>query len=90
MSIFAVNFTKENEELAQAIKTLFPEDHHEINSKAWLVAFQGTPKELSGKLEISEGRQHGGVVLQVSAYYGRASPNLWSWIKAKWESSGSD
>jgi hypothetical protein len=89
MSIFVVNSTDKAVQVADAIKRAFPDDHQAINDKAYLVSFTGTAEELSKKLQISEGDQIGGVVTQVSSYYGRAPVTIWSWIKAKWESTSS-
>lgn len=87
MPIFVVNATQNATKLANAVKTAFPSDHHFISDWAYLVSFSGTAQELSDKLQISEGEKIGGVVTQVSAYYGRAPVTVWSWIKAKWESA---
>lgn len=52
------------------------------------MASSGTAEELSNKLGITDGASGPAIVADISAYYGRASPNVWAWIKEKWESTG--
>lgn len=55
---------------------------------AWLVADDVTAQSLSQQLGINAGE--GGIsalVTTVADYFGRAEPELWSWIKVQWESS---
>ena len=54
---------------------------------AWLVAENETARAVSEKLGINTG--DGGIsalVTTMADYYGRAEPDLWSWIKVQWES----
>jgi hypothetical protein len=86
MAIFIVNFTSDstqNAQVAAAIRAQFPLDHISISSLAMAVSFAGTAEELSKRLQISEGASHGGVVTQVSSYFGRANPALWTFFQAK-------
>jgi hypothetical protein len=46
----------------------------------WLVSFEGTSRQLSDELGITEGDSGSGVVLNFSGYWGRASKDLWEWI----------
>ena len=75
------------ENLPAAIAKEFPVAHYSLGGSTWLVAGLGTAQEISDKLGISEGTNGSGIVLQISGYYGRANPNIWAWIKAKWEST---
>jgi hypothetical protein len=55
---------------------------------AWLVADNATAKAVSEKLGINTG--DGGIsalVTTVGDYFGRAEPDLWSWIKVQWEAT---
>jgi hypothetical protein len=47
----------------------------------------GTSREVAEKLKIQDKENGPGsaVVLSVSAYWGRASQDLWEWLKVKWE-----
>ncbi|GAB1393340.1 hypothetical protein MASR1M60_15030 [Rhodocyclaceae bacterium] len=46
----------------------------------WIVAFNGTSKQLSDDLGISEGGFGSVLVLNFSGYWGRASKDLWEWL----------
>jgi hypothetical protein len=53
---------------------------------AWLVADDATARDVSQKLGINAGE--GGIsalVTTMADYFGRAEPELWSWIKVQWE-----
>jgi hypothetical protein len=83
MAIFIVNFTGNNAQLAAAIRSQFPLDHISISPEAMAVSFAGTAEELSKRLQISEGLSLGGVVTQMSSYFGRANPALWTFFQTK-------
>lgn len=89
MSVFAVIAQpgKTPGLLPGAIAEHFPTANYALGNEVWLVAGVGTAKEISDKLGISDGANGTGVVLQVDSYFGRANPNIWSWIKENWESS---
>lgn len=55
---------------------------------AWLVADDLPARLVSEKLGINTG--DGGIsalVTSVGDYFGRAEPELWSWIKLQWEAN---
>ena len=52
----------------------------------WLVSANRTAKELSDQLGITDGSNGSAIVLEVASYFGRADPNVWSWIKLHWDS----
>ena len=49
-----------------------------------LVSFNGTSKELSDLLGISEGVSGNAIVASVSSYFGRSTPDTWEWISRNW------
>jgi hypothetical protein len=51
----------------------------------WLVSTKGTAQELSAKLGVTSGDNGAAVIVEVASYFGRANPNIWSWIKTKLE-----
>jgi hypothetical protein len=76
--------------LAGAISAHFPNDNLGLDGgKAWLVSTKGTVQELSGKLGVTSGDSGAAVIVEVASYYGRATPDIWSWIKTKMESQPS-
>ena len=90
MALFAVILPQEDEELEAAIKAKFPDtNHYKISSTQWIVSGKGTAQKISDKLGITgDGSTIGnGIVLAFTGYWGRASTDLWEWMKAKIEES---
>jgi hypothetical protein len=58
-----------------------------VPNHVWLVAHVGTVQDLSTKLGITDGANGAALVLEVASYFGRANPNIWTWIKTKWEAT---
>jgi hypothetical protein len=87
MTIFVViaQTPKNVEQLSKAIKESYPSDYLAIDDDAWLIAARSTPQEISDKLGVQGGGAGGALIVAISAYFGRANPNIWAWIKAKWE-----
>ncbi|MDH0852095.1 hypothetical protein N5D66_29510 [Delftia tsuruhatensis] len=59
--------------------------------RAWLISFRGTSIELSNHLGIT-GQAEGEaiklssvLITSVGSYYGRASADLWEWLKTRFE-----
>jgi hypothetical protein len=50
------------------------------------ISTTGTAQALSEKLGIASGDNGAALVLEVASYFGRATPDTWSWIKTKMES----
>ena len=74
--------------LAQVVPEHFPSDFIAVQEQTWLVAFHGTAQDLSAKLGITDGENGDAIVASISTYYGRANPNIWAFVKEKWESTG--
>jgi hypothetical protein len=85
MPIFTVIRLAEKATIAEAIERNFAEDHYDLGHGTWLVASNGTAKELADQLGISDGTNGTGLVLEIASYFGRANPAIWTWIKSKWE-----
>jgi len=88
MSLFAVLLPAENPKLINAIKERFPENY-QITPTQWVISAKGTAQQVSDKLEISvkENPIGSAVVLTITGYWGRASTDLWEWMKVKMEES---
>jgi hypothetical protein len=89
MSIFVVLSRMPNSKLETRIMKEFPTDHYVLSPTQWLIRSEGTSIDLSQKIGIIENGKRGdtapGLVLSVSGYYGSETPDLWEWLKAKWE-----
>jgi hypothetical protein len=93
MTIFAVLMPFPQPEIAEAIKSEFPQDSFEITPTQWLVPTSGTAVELVKRLGIfdrenpSKPSIGNAVVFATSSYFGRGPVTLWDWIKAKLEAT---
>lgn len=74
--------------LGMAIAQNYPNNYLQIDGDAWLIAAKSSPQELCDKLGITNGQNGSAVVVTVGAYFGRANPNIWAWIKERWEAAG--
>jgi hypothetical protein len=87
---FLASKHSENDEAVKSRFDAWPSgDYYEMGRGQWLLAFEGTSKELYNKLfpdNTTELPKLGGVViLGISGYWGRASTDMWEWITAKKE-----
>jgi hypothetical protein len=84
MLLFAILGHNDNPALAAALNTHFPGNHLKIGAGQWLVAGKDTTVvDVSNVLGISDGTNGSGIVVSISSYYGRASQNIWEWMKVK-------
>ncbi len=49
----------------------------------WLVEYEGTTKQLSDELGISNDKDSSTIVLAISGFWGRSSANHWEWLGLK-------
>jgi hypothetical protein len=72
--------------LPAAIKEHFAGANYALDGNSgWLVVAKSTAKEISDKLQITDGTNGAAIVIEVASYFGRANPNTWTWIKANWD-----
>lgn len=92
MTIFAVFRVADPVKMEAAIRSNFPDDHMKVGNGEWLVSAKGTAQDISHKLGITtpENTTVNGpaIVFSMANYYGRASTEIWDWIKTKLESAG--
>jgi hypothetical protein len=55
------------------------------DNRGWLISTTGTAQGLSEKLGVTNGNNGAAVIFEIASYFGRANPNIWSWIKEKLE-----
>ena len=89
MAIFAVIHQESApvDKLGLAISNLYPDANIKVNEGVWLVAQAGSAVDVATKLGIADGSNGAALILEVGSYHGRANPNIWAWIKAKWEAT---
>jgi hypothetical protein len=85
MSIFVIFRVSEVEKMKSALAENFPDDHLEVDVGQFLVSSNLSAEAVSEKLKISGGINGNAIVFAMGSYYGRASTNIWDWIKAKAE-----
>ena len=88
MAIFAVIVQSGSggDRLPAAIQDHFGQANYRLDGdRGWLVAARATAKEVSDTLGITDGASGSALVVEVASYFGRANPNIWTWIKNNWE-----
>jgi hypothetical protein len=86
MTIFAIMTPAPNPKLESAVASTFADAHFKVAPTQFLVAASGmTAKEVSDKLNVTNGEMGKALVVSFGNYYGRHSTDLWEWIKAKWD-----
>lgn len=81
--IFFVAITGGVDAVAGKIREDFPEeDTFKLADDKWFLVFDGISRELAESLNIRSNPSIGaGIVLPVESYSGRASTQLWEWLK---------
>lgn len=85
MPVFAI-LPEDNSKLEPRIKTIIPHgDYLLLPSGSWLVSYPGTSKELAERLgmALSEDFITSGIVVAITSYWGRATPDVWEWLQLK-------
>jgi hypothetical protein len=91
MTTFAVLMPEPQPNLIDRIQTEFPKDSLALSETQWLISAPGTALELTVKLGIYNPKapdtpaSGNAVIIAFQSYFGRASPSVWDWIKAKQE-----
>jgi hypothetical protein len=86
MAIFVVFRVSDPKKMEAAMLRTFPDDHIQVHAGEWLVSTSGTAKDVSDKLQVTPGNDAGAaIVFSMANYYGRATSEIWEWIKAKAE-----
>jgi len=71
----------DNADLDEALRAQFGNAAYRLPRGEWLVSYEGTSKQLTDMLGISEGKLGTVVALNFSGYWGRASKDIWEWLK---------
>ena len=86
--MFMVVATSGADKVRVAVEKLGAETYYELKSDTWLILFDGTTRKLSEEIGIRNGTNGSGVVAAIAGYSGRASSELWEWLKVKWPIDG--
>lgn len=88
MAIFAVivQMGPGGDGLTASVQRHFPGANYQLDGgHGWLVAARATAQQVSDTLGITDGTTGAALVIEVASYFGRANPNIWTWIKDNWE-----
>jgi len=86
MAIFVIFRVSNVAAMEVAMARAFPGNHLRVDSAEWVVSAVGTPKDVSDKLGVTPGTETGtAMIFSMGSYYGRATTEIWDWIKAKAE-----
>lgn len=86
MAIFVVFKVSDPHLMRAAIARVFPNDHLDLGDNEWLISARGTAQEVSNRLGLAPENEAGSaIIFSMQSYYGRASTNIWEWIKTKAE-----
>jgi hypothetical protein len=88
MAVFAiiVQPSPNTANLARVVADHFAGANYQLaGGHGWLVSAAMTSKGLSDHLGITDGSNGAAVILEVASYFGRADPNVWTWIQQNWE-----
>lgn len=88
MSIFVIFRVANTASLEAELAKVFPSDHLPLGGGEYLVSATGSAKEVSDRLGISDGSTGAAIVMKMMNYFGRASTDIWDWIKGKAEQAG--
>lgn len=85
MTLFVVFRVKASACMRAAIARVYPDDNLDLGNNEWLISAEGTPKSVSDSLGITSKPDTIGaaIIFSVGDYFGRASPDIWEWIKSK-------
>ena len=87
MSIFVIFRVADPAKVEAALEAHFPAKHMKVREGQYLVSGTGTAQAISDKLGLSEGELGSGIIFKMSNYFGRASAEIWDWIKTEAEAS---
>lgn len=73
--------------LRASVEGKFPYDNLPVGVGTWLIAAPGTARDVATSIGVAEGQVGSAIVIEVASYWGRASPEIWSWMKRKWEAT---
>jgi hypothetical protein len=89
MAVFAIipQPNPGNPKMGQAVSELFKDANIALDGgSGWLVSGETTAQEIAKKLHILDDSANGAaVIVEVASYFGRANPNIWSWMKTAME-----
>lgn len=85
MATFAIIPLSGDLKLQETLPSKFGNKTFCLPKGEWLVSYDGTSRQLSDELGISDNKDASAMVVNFSAYWGRAGNDVWEWIKENGE-----
>ena len=82
MSTFIVVPVSGTTNIDQVLPKKFGNKALQLPRGEWLVAYDGTSRQLSDDIGIGESPSDSAIILNFSAYWGLAGQDVWEWIAA--------
>ena len=79
MATFVVIPAEKSQQLEIEIKR-FENKAYRLPNGEFLIAFEGTSRQLSDMLGITDGRSGTGIIFNISNYWGFAGKDVWEWL----------
>jgi hypothetical protein len=79
MRAFVVIATRDSPKVQTALREKGYQ-YYTVNSDVWLVAFDGTTRQLAEELGVRSGQTGPGLVCAISGYSGRLPKEAWEWL----------
>lgn len=83
MSVFFIAASKDDQNLANAIARLFPNDYFQISLCQWVVAANTTSQAVGEMLRLNDGEFGRVLIVPLTNYWGWHDKQLWEWIGLK-------
>jgi len=83
MAIFAVIAPPDNSTLGSILEAQYANNFLRVWNNQWIISANGTPKDISDKLGVSDGSAGTAMILLVTSYWGRANPDFWQWMSER-------
>lgn len=84
MGIHYITAIDAPENIQRALDEHLKDSVYRVAEGQWFVDFEGTSKQLSDQIGITDGNLGGAVVMSVSNYFGYGPTDMWEWLSIKW------
>ncbi len=90
MAIFVIFRVSDPPKMLEKLREVYPNDHLQVQQGEFLVSASGTAKDVAERLGITGTTTPtvAAIVFSMASYFGRASTEIWDWIKTKAEQTG--
>jgi hypothetical protein len=87
MSVFVIFRVHDPQRMEAELDKLPPGKYLRLREGMYLASASGTAKALADTLGVSDGDTGPAIIFKMESYFGRASLDIWDWIKTEAEQS---